>query len=124
MLYSATKSINLGKLCKAIANSNNNIQSVEIVSKSGLILEKWNSDKTIKMSGINKKKNLERCLLDISLGEELDDLYGPIQYHFPEGNFAMFSFPFNENLVVVTTTKNVSPISLATKIAHIISRFH
>ena len=124
MLYFTAKSINLNKLCRTIANSNNNIQSVEIISKSGLTLEKLNSDKITKISSENRKKNLGRCLFDISLGEELDDLYGPIQYHFSEGNFAMFSFPFKENLVVVTTTKNVSPISLATKIAHIISRFN
>ncbi len=69
------------------------------------------------------KKNLGRCLFDISLGEELDDLYGPIQYNFSEGNFASFIFPFRQNFVVVTTTKNISPITLATKIAHIIHRF-
>lgn len=124
MLYSTTKSFNLGKLCRSIINSSNSIQSVEIINKSGLTLERLGSDKATKLNKeeINMR-SLGKYLFDISLGEELDDLYGPIQYHFSEGSFAMFSFPLNENLVVITTMKNISPISLATKIAHIIIKF-
>ena len=124
-MHSATKSFSLGKLCRSIINSNNNIQSVEIVSKQGLTLEKLGSERIIKMSRKERsERNLGRCLFDISLGEELDDLYGPIQYHFSKSSFVMFSFPLSENLVVVTATKNISPISLATKIAHIIIKFN
>lgn len=120
-MYSATTSFSLGRLCRSILNSNNNIHSVEIVNKQGLTLEKLGSERIIKMSKEERsERNVGRCLFDISLGEELDDLYGPIQYHFSKGSFVMFSFPFSENLVVVTATKNISPISLATKIAHII----
>lgn len=124
-MHSATKSFSLGKLCRSIINSNNNIQSVEIVNKYGLTLEKLGSDRIIKISKEERsERNLGRCLFDISLGEELDDLYGPIQYHFSKGSFVMFSFPLSENLVVVTATKNISPISLATKISHIIIKFN
>ncbi len=122
-LHPITKSISLDRLCKAIMNNNNNIQSVEIINKTGLMLEKLGSDRITKTVSRDRKRNLERCLFDISLGEELDDLYGPIQYHFSEGSFATFIFPLNENHVVVTTTKNISPISLATKIAQIVIRF-
>ncbi|MDE1867695.1 MAG: hypothetical protein KGI08_08330 [Thaumarchaeota archaeon] len=122
-MYSATKTLNLGKLCRSIINSSNSIQSVEIISKSGLTLERLGSDKTINPNKEENRRSLGKCLFDISLGEKLDDLYGPIQYHFSEGNFAMFSFPLNENCVVVTTMKNISPISLATKIAQIIIKF-
>jgi hypothetical protein len=123
-MYSATKSFSLGRLCRSIINSNNNIQSVEIINKYGSTLEKLGSDRIIKISKEERsERNLGRCLFDISLGEELDDLYGPIQYHFSKGNFVMFSFPLSENLVVVTATKNISPISLATKISHIIIKF-
>ncbi len=121
-MHSTTKTINLDKLCKRIVNSNSNIKSVKIFSESGSLLERVGFETITNTSNEDRKKNLERCLFDISLGE-LDDLYGPIQYHFSEGNFATFTFPFNQHLVVVTTTKNVSPISLATKIAHIIIRF-
>lgn len=124
-MYSATKSFSLGRLCRSIINSNNNIQSVEIISKQGTTLEKLGSERIIKMSREERsEKNLGRCLFDISLGEELDDLYGPIQYHFSKSSFVMFSFPLSENLVVVTATKNISPISLATKIAQIIIKFN
>lgn len=124
-MYSATKSFSLGRLCRSIINSNNNIQSVEIISKYGSTLEKLGSERIIKMSREERsEKNLGRCLFDISLGEELDDLYGPIQYHFSKSSFVMFSFPLSENLVVVTATKNISPISLATKIAQIIIKFN
>jgi hypothetical protein len=123
-MYSATKSFSLGRLCRSIINSNNNIQSVEIVNKYGSTLEKLGSERVIKISKEERsERNLGRCLFDISLGEELDDLYGTIQYHFSKGNFVMFSFPLSENLVVVTATKNISPISLATKISHIIIKF-
>lgn len=89
-----------------------------------MTLEKLGSDRIIKTSNEERnKKNSGRCLFDISLGEEIDDLYGPIQYHFSEGSLAILSFPLNENHVVITTTKNISPISLATKIALIISKF-
>ncbi len=124
-MRSTTKPFSLSKLCRSIINSNNSIQSVEIVNKQGLTLEKLGPDRIVKISREERSgRNSSRCLLDISLGEELDDLYGPIQYHFSKGNFVMFSFPLSENLVVVTTTKNVSPISLATKIAHIIIKLH
>lgn len=124
-MYSATKSFSLGKLCRSIINSNNNIQSVEIVNKQGSTLEKLGSDRIIKISREERsERNLGRCLFDISLGEELDDLYGPIQYNFSKSSFVMFSFPLSENLIVVTATKNISPISLATKIAHIIIKFN
>jgi hypothetical protein len=120
-MYSATKSFSLGRLCRSIINSNNNIQSVEIINKQGSTLEKLGSDRIIRISKEERSgKDLGRCLFDISLGEELDDLYGPIQYHFSKSSFVMFSFPLSENLVVVTATKNISPISLATKISHII----
>ncbi len=124
-MHSTTKPFSLSKLCRSIINSNNNIQSVEIVNKQGLTLEKLGSDRIIMISREKRSgRNLSRCLFDISLGEELDDLYGPIQYHFSKDNFVMFSFPLSENLVVVTATKNISPISLATKIAHIIIKFN
>lgn len=124
-MYSATKSFSLGRLCRSIINSNNNIQSVEIINKQGTTLEKLGSERIIKMSREERsEKNLGLCLFDISLGEELDDLYGPIQYHFSKSSFVMFSFPLSENLVVVTATKNISPISLATKIAQIIIKFN
>jgi hypothetical protein len=122
-MYSITKSVKLNKLCKSIAGSNDNIRSVEIIGKFGNTLEKIGSDRTHKMSAkeSNNKRSKE-CLLDIAFGKELGEFYGPIRYHFSEDKSVMLSFPFEENFILVTTTKNIGPIWLATRIAHIINR--
>ena len=123
-MYSTTKSLKLNKLCKSVLDSNVNIRSVEIIGKLGITLEKIGSDKNAKPS-INEPYSMQsnECLLDIALGKEFGEFYGPIRYHFSENKSVMFCFPFEENFVLVTTTKNISPIWLATKIAHIITRY-
>ncbi|HMK32246.1 MAG TPA: hypothetical protein VK431_01340 [Nitrosopumilaceae archaeon] len=118
-MHSATKSIKLDKLCKSILDSNENIRSVEIIGKLGTTLEKLGPEKTMKLSS----GSYNECLLDIALGKEFGEFYGPIRYHFSKDKSVMFSFPFDENIVFVTTTKNTSPIWLATKIAHIINKY-
>jgi len=118
-VHSATKSIKLDKLCKSILDSNENIRSVEIIGKLGTTLEKLGPEKTMKLSS----GSYNECLLDIALGKEFGEFYGPIRYHFSKDKSVMFSFPFDENIVFVTTTKNTSPIWLATKIAHIINKY-
>ncbi|MGI0074672.1 MAG: hypothetical protein ACREA5_01880, partial [Nitrosotalea sp.] len=53
---------------------------------------------------------------------KLDDLYGPIRYHHSDkDDFMMFSFPYNKNVIIVTSTKKVSPIAFATKISQFIN---
>jgi len=118
-VHSATKSIKLDKLCKSILDSNENIRSVEIIGKLGTTLEKLGPEKTMKLSS----GSYNECLLDIALGKEFGEFYGPIRYHFSKDKSVMFSFPFDENIVFVTTTKNTSPIWLATKIARIINKY-
>jgi len=118
-VYSATKSIKLDKLCKSILSSNENIRSVEIIGKLGTTLEKIGSERTIKLNS----DSYNECLLDIALGKEFGEFYGPIRYYFSKNKSVMFSFPFDENFVFVTTTKNISPIWLATKIARIIHKY-
>jgi hypothetical protein len=123
-MYPAAKSVKLNKLCKSIAESNINIRSVEVIGKLGTMLEKIVSDEATKISSETYyKKGFNDCLLDIALGKEFGEFYGPIRYHYSEDKSVMFSFPFEENFVLVTTTKNISPIGLATKIAHIIDRY-
>ena len=122
-MYSSTKSIKLGKLCKSILDSNDNIRSVEILGKSGNTLEKIGLDETKLNNNEHSSTRFNECLLDIALGQDFGEFYGPIRYHFSQNKSVMFSFPFEENFVCVTTTKNVSPIWLATKIARIIARY-
>lgn len=121
MLHPTTKSVDLRKLCKTILDCNHNIHAVKVINKIGLTLEKIGPE-AVPASKEGNRRNLGHCLFDISLGEEWNDLYGPIQYNFSESSFVNLIFPFYENLVVVTTTKNISPISMATKIAYIIIR--
>lgn len=121
-MYSSTKSIKLNKLCQSILDSNETICSVEIIGKSGTLLEKIGLDE----KNLNKEDHHTRfneCLLDIALGKDFGEFYGPIRYHFSQDKSVMFSFPFDENFICVTTTKNASPIWLATKIASIINRY-
>lgn len=123
-MYSSTKSVKLNKLCKSILDSNDNIRSVEIIGKTGTTLEKSASDMTVRTNTKESyKMRFNECLLDIVLGKEFGEFYGPIRYHFSENRSVMFSFPFEETFVLVTTTKNISPIWLATRIAHIINRY-
>jgi hypothetical protein len=119
-VHSSTKSIKLDKLCKSILDSDENIRSVEIIGKLGNTLQKIGSGKTMKP---NSSDSLNECLLDIALGKEFGEFYGPIRYHFSKDKSVMFSFPFDENFVFVTTTKNIGPIWLATKIASIIHKY-
>lgn len=121
MVRSTTSSLDLSRLCRAIMGCNSNIQAVEVMTKSGHSLENIAAHKVSKAKTEEGKSGL--CLLEISLGDEFEDLYGPIQYHFSQGNSATFTFPFGENMVVVTATKCIGPISIATKIAQVISRF-
>ena len=117
-MHTATKSIRLDKLCKSILDSNENVRCVEIIEKQGTTLEKLGSEKTMKYDD-----SYNECLLDIALGKEFGEFYGPIRYYFSKNKSVMFSFPFDENFVFVTTTKNISPIWLATKIARIINKY-
>ncbi|MGI0072787.1 MAG: hypothetical protein ACREA3_03120 [Nitrosotalea sp.] len=122
-MYSATKSVRLNKLCKSILDCNDNIRSVEIIGKSGTTLEKIGSDETITLNKESHNVRFNECLLDIALGKEFEEFYGPIRYHFSKDKSVMFSFPFDENFVFVAATKNIGPIWLATKIARIINKY-
>ena len=122
-MYSSTKSVRLNKLCKSILDCNDNIRSVEVIGKSGTTLEKISSDETITINKESYNMQYNECLLDIALGKEFQEFYGPIRYHFSKDKSVMFSFPFDENFVCVAATKNISPIWLATKIAHIINKY-
>ena len=120
-----TKTVNLDQFCKSIMNSDRNVQSVTILDKRGTLihneiqhgflqprLDRWNDI------------HYMECSFDISMGARFDNLYGPIRYHHSDkDNFIMFSFPYNKNVVIVISSKRISPISFATKLSHVIFNF-
>lgn len=64
-----------------------------------------------------------QCVLQISIGRDFDEKYGPINYHISErANYTILTFPADENVILVVTNKNVSPIALARKIAVLIDK--
>src|SRR5215813_10308056 len=101
---------------------NRSVKTVTMIDKSGYALEEVASDSftNLSLSQSNNTHFME-CILDISLGKDYDDLYGPIRYHHSEkDDFIMFSFPFEDKIIVVTSTKNISLISLATEIGRVV----
>ncbi|HYL67409.1 MAG TPA: hypothetical protein VEU72_09720 [Nitrosopumilaceae archaeon] len=119
-----TKTVELDELSKSIMNIDRNIRSVVVIDKKGNTLHKITHQRF-------PEPNLERwndthfmeCTFEISVGEKVDELYGIIRYHHSEkDNFIMFSFPFHKNVIIVTCTKKISPISFATKVAELISK--
>jgi hypothetical protein len=118
-----TKTVELEKLCKSIMNIDGNVRSVVVIDQKGTILHKTIHQRFPEPS-LERWNDIHfmECTFEISVGERLDDLYGTIRYHHSEkDNFIMFSFPFDKNVILVTCTKKISPISFATKVAQLIN---
>ncbi|MHB8603030.1 MAG: hypothetical protein ACYC6W_02330 [Nitrosotalea sp.] len=119
------RTVKLDQFCKSILDADRNVRSVAILDGKGKLLhsaahrgavqpslEKWNDTRYME------------CTFDISMGAKFDDLYGPVRYHHSDkDDFIMFSFPHHKNIIIITSTKKISPITFATKIAHMINDF-
>lgn len=119
---SITKTEDLDLFCKSILNSDRNVRSVTVIDKKGITLHNA-SQRNFVQPSIEKWNDIHymECMFDISIGAKFDELYGPIRYHFSDrDNFMMFSFPYNKYVVIITSTKMISPIAFATKISNII----
>ena len=117
-----TKTIDLDQFCKSILNSDRNVRSVTIIDKKGRMLHNV-SQRSFVQPSLEKWNDIHymECMFDISIGTRFDELYGPIRYHHSDkDNFMMFSFPYNKYVVIITSTKMISPIAFATKISKII----
>jgi hypothetical protein len=120
-----TKTVKFDQFCKSILDSDRNVQSVTIINKRGTMIynEIYQGFLQPRLDRWNDSHYME-CTFDISMGSKFDNLYGPIRYHHSvEDNFMMFSFPYNKNVVIVTSTKKISPIAFATKISQVILGF-
>jgi|ERR1700687_5834459 len=119
---SITKTIELDKFCKSILSADRNVRSVAVLDKKGVVLCNISHPKFMQPS-LERWNDIHymECMFDISMGAKFDELYGPIRYHHSDkDNFMMFSFPYNKQVVIITSTKMISPIAFATKISNII----
>jgi hypothetical protein len=118
-------SLGLHGLCESIIDINKNIQSVTIISKLGRPIEKLGHNENLKAFSEKNEMLFMQCALEISMGKDLDEEYGPINYHLSERESStMLSFPIDEYVVLVTTNKSVSPILLARKVVNAIRNYH
>jgi hypothetical protein len=117
-MSAALQDIKIDELCNSIMRINKSVQSVAIINKLGRPVEKINRDENLKELPHSKNEMFfMQCVLEISMGREFDSEYGPINYHLSErGNLTMITFPMRDNVILVTTKKDTSPISLAKKI--------
>lgn len=115
----------LYELCDSILSINKNIQSVSVINKMGRLVEDNSRPEFTKKFPDNMNEHLlMQCVLQISMGRDFDEYYGPINYHISErANLTLLTFPVDENVILVTCNKNVSPITLAKKIAATISDY-
>ena len=105
-------------------NIDRNVRSVVVIDQKGNALHKAIHQRFPEPS-LERWNDIHfmECTFEISIGEKFDDLYGTIRYHHSEkDNFIMFSFPFHKNVILVTCTKKISPISFATKVALFINK--
>lgn len=110
-------------LCESILDINKNIQSVALINKQGRPVDKISRPRfTTQFQDNMSEVYYMQCVLQVSMGRDFDECYGPINYYMSErANLTMLSFPWNDHVLLVTVNKNVSPISLARKIANIIN---
>ena len=119
---SITKTIELNQFCKSILSADRNVRSVAVIDKKGRVLHNISHRRFVQPS-LEKWNDIHymECMFDISMGAKFDELYRPIRYHHSDkDNFMMFSFPYNKYVVIITSTKMISPIVFATKISNII----
>ena len=109
-------------LCDSILKLNKSIQSVAIINNRGRVIEKISRFKfTRNFPNYLSELFCMSCVLQVSMGRDFDENYGPINYHISKRtNLTMITFPINENLILATIDKNTSPIMLSRRIIHLI----
>ena len=114
----------LSTLCESISGLEGNIQSVTVINKFGRPVERIDREENDRHLPYNSEMFFMQCVLQISMGQDFDEQYGPINYHVSERqNLTMLTFPIYDHVLLVTTKKNTSPISLAREIVTIIDAY-
>ena len=114
--------LSLNSLCDTILNANKNIQSVAVINHMGRLVEKLSrSNFERQFPDCMNELFCMQCVLEVSMGRDFDEKYGPINYQVSESaNLITLRFPFDKDLILVIVNKNVSSIALARKIVTII----
>ncbi len=115
----------LESLCDSIIGLNKSIQSVAVINNRGRVLEKISRPKFTRQfpDHLNELFCMS-CVLQISIGKDFDENYGPISYYISErSNLTIITFPLGENMVLITSDKNTSPITLARKAMSIFKNY-
>ena len=113
----------LESLCDSIMKLNKSIQSVAVINNRGRVMEKFSRSKFTKrfLNHLNELFCMS-CVLQISMGKDFDENYGPINYHISErSNLTIITFPLDENMILITANKSISPITLARKTITVIN---
>ena len=115
--------VSIESLCNSVFRLNKNIQSVAVISNRGRTVEKISKPQFIEQFPDHLSELFcMSCVLQVSMGRDFDENYGPINYHVSERkNLTMMTFPLDENVILVTTNKNISPVSLARNIVDLIN---
>jgi len=116
------KSFGIEKLCSSILSINKNIQSVTVINKNGRPIENMTKEDNDIIPYKENEMLLMQCALTISMGRDFDEYFGQIWYTFvARKNLSLFSFPINNNVILVTSKSNISPIAIARKIMTVIN---
>ena len=115
--------ISLESLCDSVLRLNKSIQSVAIINNKGRAIEKISRPEFTKLYPNHLSEFFcMSCVLQVSMGRDFDENYGPINYHMSERtSLTTLTFPMKENVILVATNKNTSPITLARKIVTLIN---
>lgn|SRR5690348_16334339 len=117
--------IMLESLCDSILRLNKSIQSVAVINNHGKIMEKISRATFIKQfpNHLNELFCMS-CVLQISMGKDFDENYGTINYYISErSNLTIITFPLDKDVILITTNKNISPVTLAKKTVDIINNY-
>ncbi len=111
----------LDALCESISCLDSSIEAVAVINKFGRPVERIDREGNNKRLPRDSEMFFMQCVLQISMGNDFDEQYGPINYHISERqNLTMLTFPIYDHVLLVIVKKDTSPISLARKITCVI----
>lgn len=114
--------MNLGELCDEILGSNDSITHVAVINSQGRPVEESSrAGQTVFNNEDQKEMLMMQCSLTISMGRDFDQPFGEIKYvHTKRENLSLYSFPLDNQVILVASKASQGPISLAREVLAII----